>query len=83
MYSQKTNLQLPKGRGQESGLWNAHVHPAVYKIDNQEGNYISCIHTTIELGTQYLVVAYNQKESKKGYICATEPLCCTVETNTL
>lgn len=54
--------------GGESGVWNEHVHTTVYKIDNQEGNYISCTYTTIELGTQYLVIVYNQKESKQGYI---------------
>ena len=32
---------------------------------------------------QYLVITYNGKESEKQYICLTESLCCTPETNTL
>ena len=32
--------------------------------------------------TQYLVIIYRGKESGKEYICITESLCCTPETNT-
>ena len=32
--------------------------------------------------TQYFVITYNGKKSEKEYICKTESLCCTPETNT-
>ena len=32
--------------------------------------------------TQYFVRTYKGKESEKIYICITESLCCTPETNT-
>ena len=38
--SQRTNLWLPEGRMGErdsQGLWNGHVHTAIFKMDNQEG----------------------------------------------
>ena len=33
--SQKTNLWLPGGRDSQ-GLWEGHVHTAVFKMNNQE-----------------------------------------------
>ena len=62
----KTNLWLPKGKGQgrdKLGVWNQQIHSTIYKKDKQQGptystgNYI-----------QYLVIIYNGKESEKIYI---------------
>ena len=33
--TQKTNLWLPGGRDSQ-GLWEGHVHTAVFKMDNQQ-----------------------------------------------
>ena len=33
---QKTNLWL-LGEGDSSGLWEGHVHTAIFKMDNQQG----------------------------------------------
>ena len=38
--TQKTNLWIPKGKGEESdklGIWEQHIHTAVYNIDKQQG----------------------------------------------
>ena len=50
--------------------------PCIKQINNKVplysiGNYI-----------QYLIINYNGKESEKEYICITESLCYTPETNT-
>ena len=63
------------------GDWDSHIHTAVYKIDNNS--------------TQYSVMAYMGKESKKEKvnllykvyllhnicICITDSLCCISEIN--
>ena len=50
--------------------------------------YIECINNKVLLYStgyyiQYYLITYNGKESGKGYICISESLCCTPETNTL
>ena len=55
------------------------MYITIYKIDNQQdllyskGGY-----------TQYFVIIYKGEESEKEYtyVCITESVCCTSETNT-
>ena len=76
--TQKTNLQLPKGKGDGGGINQEFVisrYKLLYtkQINNKDllnstGNYI-----------QYLVINYNGKESEKEYI--SDSLYCIPETN--
>ena len=60
------------------GVWDWHVHTAIFKIDNRQGPTVQHREST-----QYFVITYKGKESEKNmYICITESLCCTPETNT-
>ena len=34
--TQKTNLQLPRGRDRQ-GVWDGHGHTAIFKMGNQQG----------------------------------------------
>ena len=38
-HGQKTNLWLPKekGEGDKLGVWNQQIHTTIYKIDKQQG----------------------------------------------
>ena len=36
---QKMSLWLPAGRG-SSGVWDGHVHTAIFKVDNQQGSTV-------------------------------------------
>ena len=38
--------------------------------------------TAQETITQHLIKTYDGKESEKEYICITESLCCTFDSNT-
>jgi len=77
--TQKTNLWLPKrkdrkGINEEYGV-NRYTQLYIKYTSNQDllystGSYI-----------QYLIIAYNGKESEKIYV--TESLCWTPETNTI
>ena len=60
----KTNLMVTKGDREgrdKSGAWDEHTHTTIYKIDNQQG------HTVYSTGnsTQYSVITFKRKESKK------------------
>ena len=44
----------------KSGDWDEHTHTTIYKIDNQQGLLYST-----ENSTQYSVITYMRKESKK------------------
>ena len=90
--TQKTNLQLPKGKGggerinQEFGI-NRYTLLYIKQINNKDllyntGNYI-----------QFPIITYSGKESEKEYmygihryiythIYETKSLCCTPETHT-
>ena len=80
--TQKTNLWLSKGMGgrHKLGVWDKHRHTTIYKIGKQQ-------RPTVQHSTQNLVITYNGKESEKEhiyvymYICITDSLCCTLETN--
>ena len=64
--TQKTNLWLPKGKGEgrvRLEAWEQQIQTTIYKINNKDllystGNYI-----------QYLAINRNGKESEKEYIC--------------
>ena len=47
--------------GQE--VWDRHVHTAVFKMENEQGPTVS-----MRNSTQYSVMAYMGKESKKEWI---------------
>ena len=37
------NLHFPEGKGRErdsQGVWDVHVHTAVFKLDNQQGSTV-------------------------------------------
>ena len=71
----------PKGEGMgegRTGVWDEQMPTITYRINNNKvlldspGN---CI--------QYPVINHNGKEYKKNvYICMTESLCCTADSNT-
>ena len=73
---------LPKGKG--SGMINQEVGINIYtllyikQITNKDLLYSK------EKYTQQFVITYKRKESEKEdmYVCITESLCCTPETNT-
>ena len=66
-------------RRDKLGMWEPHVHSTICKIKqiiNKDrlygtGNY-----------TQYFAITYMEKEPKRKYICITESLYYTSETNT-
>ena len=39
LQTQKINLWLPEGKDQakRQGVWDGHVHTAIFKMDNQQG----------------------------------------------
>ena len=37
--TQNMNLWLPEGRDNE-GIWDDHVHTAIFKMDNQQGHFV-------------------------------------------
>ena len=80
--SQRTDLWLPRGRGQEGKDWQFRISRCkllyIGWINNRvlqysTGNYI-----------QYPVINHNGKEYEKEYIYVytSESLCCTAEINT-
>ena len=52
------------------------IHTTMYKIDNKNLLY------STGNSTQHFVITYKGKEPEKEYICITESLCYTPETNT-
>ena len=40
------NLWLPEGR---DGVWESHIHVAVFKMDNQQGPTVSCMEPCLGL----------------------------------
>ena len=47
------------GRRDKSKVWVEHIHPIIYKIDNHKGPTGN--------STQYSVITYLKKESKKEW----------------
>ena len=81
--TQKTDLRLPKGKGgggwinQEFGI-SRHKLLYIKQINNKVLLY------SIGNDIQYPVINWNGKEYEEEYVylCITESLCCTLETNT-
>ena len=78
------NLWLPGGQGREKdrlGIWNWHVHTAIFKIDNQKGTMVQ--------HREHCSILCNKLNGKRIWkridICIriTESPCCTSETNTI
>ena len=69
------NLWLPGGQGREKdrlGIWNWHVHTAIFKIDNQKGTMVQ--------HREHCSILCNKLNGKKiwrrieTYACVTESL---------
>ena len=61
--TQKTNLRLPKGKRDKSGVWDQQIQTTIYKTDKQQDPTVQ--HRE---HIQYLVINYNGKEYEKQYI---------------
>ena len=60
-------------RRDKSGAWGKHTHTTMYETDYQQGLIYSSRNTT-----QYSVIIYMRKESKRRinrHVCITDSLC--------
>ena len=72
--TQKMNLWLP-GRRDSQGLWDGHVHTAIFKMDNQQRPIVQ----HMELCSM-LCASLDGKEAwgrMDTCICMAESLCCS------
>ena len=77
---QKTNLWLLGVRG--GGGINWEIGMDIYTLLYIKETTSKDLLYSTGNSTQYSVMAFRGKESKKVYICITDSLCCTPETNT-
>ena len=75
------NLWLPGGQGRGKdrlGIWNWHVHTAIFKIDNQKGPMVQ--------HREHWSTLCNKLNGKRIWkridicLCITESCCCRPET---
>ena len=77
---QTYGYQRGKVGGSKLGVWDWHVHTAVFKTDNQQG-------PTVQHRDLYSIFCNNRNgkriwKRRDTCICITESFCCIPETNT-